>query len=163
MRLRGSQCQDWLTDWLTDCQLQSNSAQLSRLYLFAHDVCVCVCVCTHTHSGSQRRSCSQKTPARSHINGIVMWTLEHKDQWRQNSGHLLLPSTQTSRGFSYIERTASSLCKPLEISRCNFWLKTYMEIAYTRAVWKVRGLAAVRLLCRGRRWLLCQVVAVGVT
>jgi hypothetical protein len=40
--------------------------------------------------------------------------------YSSKTGHLLLPSTQTSQGFSCIERTACSLCKPGEISQCNF-------------------------------------------
>jgi hypothetical protein len=42
-------------------------------------VCVCVCVCVYTYIRSQRGLCSQKN---WHLTGIVMWTLEHEDQWR---------------------------------------------------------------------------------
>jgi len=46
---------------------------------------------------------------------------EHKDQWKWDSGHLVLPYTWTDRGSSHVERTEHSLCKRCKIYRCNFW------------------------------------------
>jgi len=41
------------------------------LALFADDTCI--------YTTLQRGLCYQKTAARSHFNGIMAWTLEHKD------------------------------------------------------------------------------------
>jgi hypothetical protein len=44
------------------------SSPLCQWYMFVYD-------------RSQRGLCSQEAAARAHLKGIVVWALEHKDQW----------------------------------------------------------------------------------
>jgi hypothetical protein len=53
----------------------------------------------------QRGLCSQKAAARSRCYWDVVWGLEHKTQWKQDSGHLLFSQTKASWGTSYAEWT----------------------------------------------------------
>jgi len=65
---------------------------------------------TQTTSHQEGYVRTQKTAAWSHLHGIMVWTVEHNDQW----GWLRPPTSPINadqRHFSYIEQRASYMCK----------------------------------------------------
>jgi hypothetical protein len=65
-------------------------------------------------------SCSPQSATRPHCSEFVMWALEHKVQWREDSWDLFLQKTWSPWGRTTTKRTRYSLCKLCKVSWCYF-------------------------------------------
>jgi hypothetical protein len=101
---------------------------------------------------SQRRLCSQKAAKRPHFNGVVVWALEHKNQWTWDSGHVFFSLTWTGQGLSYSEKTVHTLCKSCKMSRVIFDKRiTWRMLLETIAAEAFRTFIRVYPLFKSRR------------
>jgi hypothetical protein len=66
--------------------------------------------------------CSLQTATRTHCSEFVEWSLEHKDQWRENTGDLFLQKNLSPWRRTITRRTRHSLCKNV----------TYLGVTFDR-------------------------------
>jgi hypothetical protein len=105
----------------------SNSRPCPNIVSFIHKWCTrgtcksscsVLGLCLYSRDSETRSSCFLQTATRTHCNEFVVLALNHKDQWRENSGNPFLHMTYSCWRRIKTKRKRRALWKYCNISNC---------------------------------------------